>query len=204
MYLFDLSMLVFFLIFDFLWFFACSIRKHENFNYFVELLDVPPCGKRAFSPDAFAIMIVAHRKGLPTLAWWTCHHEKKRVFSPRGEHLVSRAPASFLSRVGLQDPRHRGLLTEVAPRLLTILQHWPDIPPVDKSTPIVRLVAFTDVSAQLGGSWLQVFVAAGWVLVVIGCTETQQSISPRGCWGASAASFGCSIAWCLVPVGICS
>ena len=129
---------------------------------------------------------------------------EKRVFSPRGEHLVSRAPASFLSRLGLQDPRHRGLLTEVAPRLLTILQHWPDIPPVDKSTPIVRLVAFTDVSAQLGRSWLQVFVAAGWVLVVIGCTETQQSISPRGCWGASAASFGCSIAWCLVPLGICS
>ena len=125
---------------------------------------MPPCGKRAFSPDAFAIMIVAHRKGLPTLAWWTCHHEKKRVFSPRGEHLVSRAPASFLSRLGLQDPRHRGLLTEVAPRLLTILQHWPDIPPVDKSTPIVRLVAFTDVSAQLGGSWLQVFVAAGWAI----------------------------------------
>ena len=129
--------------------------------------------------------------------------EKTRVFTPWGT-LGLESGSVILSRLGLQDPRHRGLLTEVAPRLLTILQHWPDIPLVDKSTPIVRLVAFTDVSAQLGGSWLQVFVAAGWVLVVIGCTETQQSISPRGCWGASAASFGCSIAWCLVPLGICS
>ena len=110
------------------------------------------------------------------------------------------AACQVLAQLGLQDPRHRGLLCSWAPRVLSDIHQWPPRPRKADASLLIRLLAFTDGSAAVSGAWPQIFVSAGRSIVLFGLTAQHQWVFLGAVWGASPTS---AIAWRATPHGIC-